>query len=344
MTERAKYWTGKRVVVTGGAGFLGTHLVKRLESVDCAEVFVVRSRDFDLTRQDAAEALFRDHKADLVYHLAGRVGGIGANKASPGEFFYRNLTMGVNVLHEAWKAGAEKVVAAAAGCGYPEDASLPLKEEDYWNGFPQDESAPYALAKRLLHVHSLAYWRQYRFPIVVTIPGNIYGPHDNFDLEAAHVVPALVRKFVEATDDDAASVHVWGTGRPTRDFVYAGDVAAGMARAAEACDRPALVNLSSSAETSIRTVAETLKRITGFRGEIAWDPTRPDGQLRRVLDITRAREMLGFAPGTSLQDGLAKTVAWYRRCRHDRKGRRRSGVAAGLGSGALACHRQTDVL
>ena len=300
------------MVVTGGAGFLGTHLVERLAAAGCAELHVVRSRDFDLTRQDAAEALFREHGADLVYHLAGHVGGIGANKSSPAEFFYRNLLMGANVLHEAWKAGAQKVVAAAAGCGYPENAALPLKEEDYWSGFPQDESAPYSLAKRMLHVQSLAYWRQHRFPIVVTVPGNIYGPHDNFDLEASHVVPALVRKFVEAADEGAPAVRVWGTGRPTRDFVYAGDVAAGMVRAAEACDQPALVNLSSGAETSIRAVAETLARITGFRGDLAWDPKRPDGQRRRVFDIGLARRTLGFAPATSLADGLSKTVAWYR--------------------------------
>lgn len=314
------FWTERRVVVTGGAGFLGTHLVQQLACAGCADVCVVRSRDFDLTRQDAAEALFREQDADVVFHMAGHVGGIGANKARPAEFFYRNLMMGANVLHEAWRAGAEKVVAAAAGCGYPEQAPLPLQEDDFWSGFPQDESAPYSLAKRMLHVQSLAYWRQHRFPIVVAIPGNVYGPHDNFDLETSHVVPALVRKFVEAADDGAPSVSVWGTGRPTRDFVYAGDVAAGMIRAAEMYRKPALVNLSSGAETSIRAVAETLARITGHRGQVAWDTERPDGQQRRVLDVSLARSTLGFAPATTLEDGLAKTVAWYRNHRRASRG------------------------
>ena len=311
----AAFWRGRQVVVTGGSGLLGTHVVRRLRTLDCAGVYVARSRDYDLTRQDAAEQLFRDRPAGVVFHLAGYVGGIAANKAAPGDFFYRNLMMGANVLHQARSAGAAKVVAASTGCGYPEHAPLPIRETDYWNGYPQDESAPYSLAKRMLHVQSIAYWRQYRFPIVVTLPGNVYGPHDNFDLEAAHVVPALVRKFVEAADDGLPSVTVWGTGAPQRDFVFVGDVAQGMIRAAERCDRPALLNLSAGVGVSIRQVAELLREITGYAGAITWDRNRPAGQARRVFDVSRARKEIGFAPATPLRSGLEQTVQWYRRHR-----------------------------
>ena len=314
-SSAADYWRGRQVVVTGGSGLLGTHLVSRLQTLDCAGVYVARSRDYDLTRQDAAEQLFRDRPAGVVFHLAGYVGGIGANQAAPGDFFYRNLMMGANVLHQAWKAGAAKVVAASTGCGYPEHAPLPLRESDYWNGYPQEESAPYSLAKRMLHVHSLAYWRQHRFPIVVALPGNVYGPHDNFDLDAAHVVPALVRKFVEAADDGQSAVTVWGSGAPQRDFVFAGDVAQGMIRAAERCHRPALLNLSAGAGVSIRELVELLREITGYRGAIAWDRSRPAGQARRVFDVSRARAEIGFSATTPLRAGLALTVQWYRRHR-----------------------------
>ena len=314
-SSAADYWRGRQVVVTGGSGLLGTHLVNRLQTLDCAGVYVARSRDYDLTRQDAAEQLFRDRPAGVVFHLAGYVGGIGANQAAPGDFFYRNLMMGANVLHQAWKAGAAKVVAASTGCGYPEHAPLPLRESDYWNGYPQEESAPYSLAKRMLHVHSLAYWRQHRFPIVVALPGNVYGPHDNFDLDAAHVVPALVRKFVEAADDGQPAVTVWGSGAPQRDFVFAGDVAQGMIRAAERCHRPALLNLSAGAGVSIRELVELLREITGYRGAIAWDRSRPAGQARRVFDVSRARAEIGFSATTPLRAGLALTVQWYRRHR-----------------------------
>ena len=248
----------------------------------------------------------------MLLHLAGFVGGIGANKTYPADFFYRNLTMNTHTLHHAFLAGVGKVVNAGAGCGYPERAPLPLKEENFWDGFPQEESAPYSLAKRMQHVQSMAYWRQHRFLSVVTIPGNIYGPYDNFDYEEAHVIPALVRKFVEAADDRLPRVTVWGSGKPTRDFVYAGDVAEGLLRAAEKYDQPSLTNLSSSTETSIRQVVEALEKLTGFRGEVAWDTTRPDGQARRVFDVSKAERELGWRARTTLEDGLRKTVEWYR--------------------------------
>jgi GDP-L-fucose synthase len=306
------FWPGKRVVVTGGGGFLGSHVTGKLRAAGCERLFIVRSREYNLTKEDHVARLFREHPADMVIHLAGLVGGIGANKAHPADFFYQNLMMGVLALHYAWKAGAQKFVCAGAGCGYPEHAPIPLKEEDFWNGFPQKESAPYSLAKRMLHVQSLAYWQQHRFPAIVAIPGNIYGPHDNFDLENAHVIPALVRKFVEAADDGGGTIEVWGSGRPTRDFVYAGDVADGILRAAEVYDGPALANLSSGNESSIREVAEALVSLTGFRGRIVWNQSRPDGQSRRVFDVSKAKKELGFQARTTLAAGLRLTVDWYR--------------------------------
>lgn len=305
------FWRDKRVLVTGGAGFLGSHVVEALESAGCPEVMVVRSRDYDLTREENAIRLLVDTQPDIVMHLAGLVGGIVVNQQRPAEFFYRNLTMGTFMLHHSWRCGVKRFVAAGAGCGYPEHAPMPLKESDFWSGFPQQESAPYSLAKRLLHIQSIAYFRQYGFPSAITIPGNIYGPADNFDLEASHVVPALVRKFVDAVSRGEESVVVWGTGRPTRDFVYAGDVARGMLLAAEVYDHPELVNLSSGLETSIRELVETIVELTGFRGRVIWDASRPDGQLRRQFDVRKAIRDLGFEATTSLSEGLRRTIAWY---------------------------------
>lgn len=306
------YWQGKRVLVTGGGGFLGSHVVQQLRKLDCAQVFAVRSREYDLTHEVDVARLYRDHPPDIVIHLAGYVGGIGANKAYSADFFYRNLMMGALVLHHAWKAGAQKVVAAGAGCGYPEFVPQPIKERDYWNGYPQDDSAPYSLAKRMLHVQSMAYWRQHKFPIIVTIPGNIYGEYDNFDLDAAHVIPALVRKFVEAVDDGHASLPVWGSGKPTRDFVYAGDAADGMIRAAEMLDEPVLMNLASGRDYAIREVVQLLTEISGYKGMIEWQMDKPEGQSSRVLDMSVARQKLNFETRTSLRDGLKKTFDWYR--------------------------------
>lgn len=327
------YWTDKRVVVTGGAGFLGSHVAARLRQSGCKHIFVVRSREYDLTKEEAVVRLFRDLEegkgswralgadgrtgVDIVIHLAGLVGGIGANKARPADFFYQNIMMGVLTMHYAWKAGAKRFVAAGAGCGYPEHAPIPLKEESFWDGYPQQESAPYALAKRMLHTQALAYWQQYGFPAIISIPGNVYGPHDNFDLENAHVIPALVRKFVDAVEDGGDQVVVWGTGRPTRDFVYAGDVAEGVLRAAEVYHRPELVNISSATETSIREVVQALVEITGFGGRILWDTSRPDGQLRRLFDVSKAKREMGFECRTNLRQGLQKTVEWYRTHRHE---------------------------
>lgn len=306
------FWASQRVVVTGGAGFIGSHVVEALQQAGCDDVFVVRSKEYDLTDGDRVVRLLETTRPDIVMHLAGLVGGIGANKARPADFFYHNLMMGTLVLHHAWRLGVGKLVAAGAGCGYPEHAPMPLREDSFWDGLPQQESAPYSLAKRLLHIQAIAYHRQHGFPTIIAIPGNVYGPHDNFDLEASHVVPALVRKFVDAVDSGADEVVAWGSGRPTRDFVYAGDVAQGVLRAAERYATPELVNMSSGIETSIRELVETLAGIVGFRGRIVWDTSRPDGQLRRCFDISKARADLGFEPQTSLRTGLERTVKWYR--------------------------------
>jgi GDP-L-fucose synthase len=306
-------WHTKRVLVTGGAGFLGSHVVRHLLDRGCKDVFIVRSLEYDLTSEEAVSRLYAEHPADIVVHLAGLVGGIEPNSKYPATYFFQNLMMGVLIMHYAWKSGAEKFVCAGAGCGYPEHAPLPLKEEHFWNGFPQEPSFAYSLAKRMLHVQSKAYGKQYGFPAVVTIPGNIYGPYDNFDLENAHVIPALVRKFVEATDDGThATVEVWGTGKATRDFVYAGDVAEGMLRAVEVYDTGELVNLSSGREFSIREVVDTLAEITGFQGRVDWQASRPEGQSRRLFDISKAESELGYEAKTPLRDGLKRTVDWYR--------------------------------
>jgi GDP-L-fucose synthase len=317
------FWENKRVLLTGGGGFLGRHVHEALISAGCPHVFVVRSNAYDLTKETEVCRLFNDLRAgkegwadrfdgrsnpvDIVIHLAGLVGGIGANRSKPADFFYRNLMMGVLMMNYSRLANAAKFVAAGAGCGYPEHAPMPLKESCFWDGLPQEDSAPYSLAKRMLQVQSIAYWKQHRFPAIIGVPGNIYGPYDNFDLENAHVIPALVRKFVE--DEN---VVVWGSGKPTRDFVYAGDVAAGLLRAAEVYEQAELVNLSSGKEHSIREVIEHLVSVTGFRGTVTWDVSRPEGQSRRLFDIGKAQRDLEFDCPTGLRDGLAKTVDWYR--------------------------------
>ena len=305
------FWGERRVIITGGAGFIGSHVAEALRRERCKEIFIVQHTEYDLSREEDVVRLLERTRPDIVIHLAGLVGGISANKARPADFFYQNLTMGTFMLHHSWRLGVQKFVAAGAGCGYPEHAPMPLREESFWAGLPQEESAPYSLAKRLLHIQAIAYFRQHGFPAVIVIPGNVYGPYDNFDLEASHVVPALVRKFSDAVGRGAEEVPVWGTGRPTRDFVYAGDVAQGILLAAECYETPELVNISSGIETSIRELTEMIAGVTGFRGRVVWDTSRPDGQLRRCFDIRKAKADLSFEPQVSLGEGLRRTVAWF---------------------------------
>lgn len=306
------YWAKKRVLVTGGAGFVGTNLVAALRAAGATDITVVRSRNYDLTREQEVIRVLEDTRPQVVFHLAGYVGGILANKERPADFFYRNLMMGTLLIHHASRLQVERLVAAGAGCGYPEHAPVPLQETSFWDGRPQKESAPYSLAKRMLIVQAEAYYRQYGFVTVVGVPGNVYGPYDNFDLYQAHVIPALVRKFVEAVEDGAPEVVVWGSGRPARDFIYVEDVARGLLLAAEHYRDPALVNLSSGVDTTVREVVDTLVELTEFAGRVIWDTSKPDGQLRRVFDISRARRDLGFQPQVNLREGLRRTVEWYR--------------------------------
>lgn len=305
-------WTDQRVIVTGGAGFVGSSVVEALKAAGCQDLVVVRSRDYDLTRAEHVERLLAKRKPDVVIHLAGLVGGILANKERPAEFFFQNLMMGTLLIHHASQAGVKKLVVAGAGCGYPERAPVPLRETSLWDGYPQKESAPYSLAKRMLTVQAEAYHRQFGLVTLVGIPGNIYGPYDNFDLYQAHIVPALVRKFVEAVEEGTPAVTVWGSGKPARDFVYVGDVARGLLRMAERCDQPALLNLSSGVATSVRQVVDALVEITGFKGYVTWDRSKPEGQEMRLFDVSKAKEEIGFVAEVDLREGLRRTVAWYR--------------------------------
>ena len=305
------YWSEKRVLVTGGTGFLGRHLVDALRSAEPKKVIALGSSDYDLTKEGQVEKMFKDTTPDVIFHLAGLVGGILANKERPADFLFQNLMMGTLVLHHAHKAGVGKFICAGAGCGYPEFAPMPLKESDLWSGWPQSESAPYSLAKRMLTVQSAAYHKQFGMNAIVCIPGNIYGEFDNFRLSESHVVPALVRKFVEAVRNNQTEVEVWGSGKPTRDYVYAGDVALGMLKAAERYSGCEVLNLSSGIETSVVDLCQELRKITGFKGTIRWNAQRPDGQQRRAFDVSKAKRDLGFTAPTALAMGLKRTVDWY---------------------------------
>jgi GDP-L-fucose synthase len=304
------FWSNQRVLVTGGGGFLGHHVVDALKTMPVAQLIIPRKSQYDLTDIHQVKKMFKDYPCDVVVHLAGYVGGLGRNVQEPATFFYKNIMINSLLIEEARLAGVQKIITTGAGCGYPEDAPLPLKESDFWNGFPQVQSSPYSLAKRMLDVQAYAYWTQYQLPIIVLLPGNIYGPFDNFDLEGAHVAPALVRKFVEAVSRGNDTVTVWGDGKPTRDFVYAGDVAKGIVAAGE-LNTPNLINLASGYETSILDIVTALVDITGFKGNIVWDTSRASGQSRRFFDISKAKELLAYDPSTSLYDGLKKTVDWY---------------------------------
>ena len=296
-----------RTLVTGGGGFLGSHLVERLRARG-EDPFVARRRDYDLTRWDDAERLFADARPELVFHLAGEVGGIGANRASPGRFWYANLMMGANVLELARINGVGKLVVAGTVCSYPKFTPVPFREVDLWDGYPEETNAPYGVAKKAILVGAQAYREQYGLETAFLMPANLYGPRDNFDLETSHAIPAMIRKMLDAEGE----VVLWGDGSPTRDHLYVDDCVEGLLLAADRWSGPEPVNLGTGFEISFRELADVIADLTGFDGEIVWDTSQPNGQPRRVLDASRALELFGFEARTPLRDGLERTIAWYR--------------------------------
>jgi GDP-L-fucose synthase len=307
----ADFWPGRRVMVTGGGGFLGQAVVRRLEASGADSIFVPRSRDYDLRTSDGIERALADGRPQIVIHLAAVVGGIGANRENPGRFFYDNAVMGIQLMELARLSGVEKFVTVGTVCSYPKDTPVPFREEDLWNGYPEETNAPYGLAKKMLLVQGQAYRQQYGFNSIHLVPVNLYGPGDNFDPASSHVIPALIRKCIEARDRGDPFIEVWGTGAATREFLYVDDAAEGIVLAAEKYDGPEPVNLGVGQEIAIRDLVEAIVELTGFKGEIRWDFTKPDGQPRRSLDTTRARERFGFRARTTFRDGLRRTVASY---------------------------------
>jgi GDP-L-fucose synthase len=306
------FWRDQRVLVTGGAGFLGTHVVEKLKRADCRSVFVPRSKDYDLRRSEDSKRLLTDTAPDVIIHLAARVGGIGANRAHPAEYFYDNLMMGVQLLHEAWRTGVKKFVAVGTVCAYPKFTPVPFREDDLWNGYPEETNAPYGLAKKMLLVQSLAYRQQYGYDSIFLLPVNLYGPGDNFDPESSHVIPALIKKCVDAVRRGAQTITVWGDGSPTREFLYVEDAAEGILLAAERYTDSLPVNLGSGYEISIKDLVELIARLSRFEGKIVWDTSKPNGQPRRRLDTSRAEQFFGFCATTPFEEGLQKTIAWYK--------------------------------
>ena len=326
------FWNSKRVLVTGGAGFLGSFVVEKLRKRGCKEIFVPRSKDYDLVEMVAITRLYKDAKPDIVIHLAAKVGGIEANRANPGRFFYENLMMGVQMMEVGRQVGIEKFVAVGTVCAYPKFTPVPFKEEDLWNGYPEETNAPYGLAKKMLLVQSQAYRQQYGFNGIYLVPVNLYGPGDNFDLDSSHVIPALIRKFIDAkvtvsdkqeslssnaacclvpTSDSPPTVVVWGSGKASREFLYVEDAAEGILLASERYNKPDPVNLGAGFEISIEDLVNLIIKLIDFKGNIIWNHSKPDGQPRRMLNVSKAENEFGFSAETNLEDGLRKTIDWY---------------------------------
>lgn len=307
----SNFWSGKKVVVTGGAGFLGSHVVAELKEHGATNIFVPRSEEFDLRKPEECASVVKG--ADLVIHLAANVGGIGYNREFPGTLFYDNLLMGVHMMEESRKAGVKKFVAVGTICAYPKFAPVPFKEDDLWDGYPEETNAPYGLAKKMMLVQSTAYRDQYGFNSIFLLPVNLYGPGDNFKVESSHVIPALIKKFVEAKEQNLPTVTVWGTGKATREFCFVKDTARGIVLATEKYDKSDPVNLGAGFEISIKDLVEKIKSIVGYQGKIVWDKTKPDGQPRRMLDTSRAKAEFGYTAEVQFDQGLAETITWYQK-------------------------------
>jgi GDP-L-fucose synthase len=306
------FWRGKRVVVTGGAGFLGTFVVDALRRLGCPPPFVPRSRQYDLRKEADIARMLEAARPEIIIHLAAVVGGIGANRDNPGRFFYDNLMMGVQLIEQARLFGVPKFVAVGTVCSYPKFAPVPFREGDLWDGYPEETNAPYGLAKKMLLVQSQAYRQQYGFNSIFLLPVNLYGPRDNFDPASSHVIPALIKKCVDAAEAGHHEIGVWGTGSATREFLYVEDAALAIVLAAERYDGVEPVNVGAGQEISIRDLVKLIAKLTGFKGRIAWDTSKPDGQPRRMLDTSRAATSLGFVAKTPFEEGLRRTVEWYR--------------------------------
>jgi GDP-L-fucose synthase len=309
------FWTENRFVVTGGAGFLGSRVVETLRKRGAQSIFVPRSADYDLREPSAVLDLLADAQPDIIIHMAAVVGGIGANRAHPAEFFYDNLMMGAQLMHEAWNAGVKKFVTIGTVCAYAKFTPVPFREEDLWNGYPEETNAPYGLAKKMLLVQGQAYRQQYGFNSIYLLPTNLYGTGDNFNPETSHVIPALIRKFIEAKERGDAEVIAWGTGSPTREFLYVEDAAEGIALATERYDGADPVNLGSGFEISIKDLTEMIAELVGYEGKVVWDHSKPDGQPRRALDTSRAEREFGFKATTGFREGLVQTIRWYEQYR-----------------------------
>jgi GDP-L-fucose synthase len=312
MKYNPEFWANKRVTVTGGAGFLGSFITAKLREWGARQIFVPTIEEYDLVKPEDIQRMYDTGKPDLVIHLAALAGGIGANRARPADFFYVNLMMGVQLMHEAWQRGVEKFVALGTICAYPKFTPLPFREENLWDGYPEETNAPYGLAKKMMLVQAQAYREQYGFNAIYLMPVNLYGPRDNFNLETSHVIPALVRKCLEARQRGDSQVVLWGDGSPTREFLYAEDAAEGILMGAEQYEGSEPVNLGSGQEISIKDLAELIARLTGFEGELVWDATKPNGQPRRALDTARAAEYFGFRARIPFEEGLRRTIEWYK--------------------------------
>jgi GDP-L-fucose synthase len=309
------FWKNKRICVTGGAGFLGSFLLEGLKQRGANNIFVPRIEEYDLVNPQDIQRMLDVSQPDIIIHLAALAGGIGANRARPADFFYINLMMGIQLIHEAWKRGVSKFTAIGTVCAYPKFTPVPFREENLWDGYPEETNAPYGLAKKMLLVQAQAYREQYNFNAIYLLPVNLYGPHDNFNLETSHVIPALVRKCIEAQERGDKEVVLWGDGSPTREFLFAGDAADGILAATEFYDGKEPVNIGSGQEISVKDLAEMIGQLTGFEGKITWDTTKPNGQPRRALDTGRAYEYFGWRARTSFEEGLRQTIAWYKQNR-----------------------------